>query len=215
VTTPTSAKHDAGARRPILIIPGLHNSGPDHWQSHWQRSLANAERVEQTDWERPTLGDWVASLVESIRQHPGALLVGHSLGCALVAHLARLRGARGIAGALLVAPADVNRDGPAGKLLRGFGPMPVQRLPFPSLLVASQNDPYVSFDHARLLSQAWGSRFVDAGLAGHINVASGHGAWPEGLLLLEDLIDRIDYAPRVEGEAAASAGLRTAEQTRA
>jgi predicted alpha/beta hydrolase family esterase len=201
----TTQPDEAGAR-PILIIPGLHDSAPDHWQSHWQRTLPNAARVEQSDWERPTLGDWVASLVESIRQHPGAVLVGHSLGCALVAHLARLRGARGIAGALLVAPADVNRDGPAGQLLRGFGPMPVQRLPFPSLVVASQNDPYVSYDHARLLAEAWGARFVDAGLAGHINVASGHGAWPEGLRLLEDLIDRIDY-PAVAGERGVGAAL--------
>lgn len=182
-------------RRPILIIPGLHDSGMAHWQSHWQIVLPTAERVEQTDWERPTLGDWVASLVESIRRRPGAILVGHSLGCALIAHVARLRGARGIAGALLAAPADVNRDGPAGKLLRGFGPMPTLRLPFPSVVVASRNDPYVGYEHARMLADAWGSRFVDAGFAGHINIASGHGPWPEGLKLLEDLNEQLDTPP--------------------
>lgn len=194
----TYTPHGLGSR-PVLIIPGLHNSGPAHWQSHWQILLPNAERVEQTDWEKPTLGDWVASLVESIRRHPGAILVGHSLGCALIAHLARLRGARGIAGALLVAPADVNRDGPAGKLLLGFGPMPTLRLPFPSIVVGSRNDPYVGYDQSRMLAEAWGARFVDAGFAGHINIASGHGPWPEGLRLLEDLIDGVDYPSMGEG----------------
>jgi predicted alpha/beta hydrolase family esterase len=102
---------------PILIVPGLYNSGPDHWQSHWERAIPGAERVDQTDWERPALGDWTISLAEAVRQRPGAILVAHSLGCALVAHLAQVTGGRGIGGALMVAPADVNREGPAGRLL--------------------------------------------------------------------------------------------------
>ena len=172
---------------PVLIVPGLNNSGATHWQSHWFERLDGAVWVDQTDWELPKLGDWVASLVQSIREHPGAILVGHSLGCALIAHVAQLRGNRGIGGALLVAPADVNRHGPAGKLLQGFSPMPQQRLGFPSIVVASETDPYVSIDRAEEFSRSWGSRFVNLGPAGHINVASGHGAWSEGLPLLEEL----------------------------
>lgn len=174
---------------PVLIIPGLSNSGPEHWQSHWQRVLPNAHRVEQSDWERPTLGEWMASLVDAIRAHPGAVLVGHSLGCALIAHLAHLRGRRGIAGALLVAPADVNREGPAGRLLQGFGPMPLGRLPFPATVVASRNDPYASFDLVQMQTRGWGAELVDLGASGHINVESGHGPWPEGRSLLAPLID--------------------------
>ena len=71
----------SGDTPPILIIPGLQNSGVGHWQSHWQASLPNAHRVEQADWERPTLGEWIESLVHAVRAHPGAILVGHSLGC--------------------------------------------------------------------------------------------------------------------------------------
>jgi predicted alpha/beta hydrolase family esterase len=173
---------------PILIIPGLFDSGPDHWQSHWERTIPGAERVEQTDWERPTLGDWTASLMEAVRRKPGAVLVAHSLGCALVAHLASIRGDRGIAGAFLVAPADVNRQGPAGRLLEGFSPIPRPRLPFPSMVVASRDDPYVEIDRARAFAQGWGSTFIDLGRAGHINVASGHGPWPKGRALLRDLM---------------------------
>lgn len=176
---------------PVLIVPGLNNSGPDHWQSHWFKRLDNAVWVDQIDWDLPRLGDWVASLVQAIREHPGALLVGHSLGCALIAHVAQLRGNRGIAGALLVAPADVNRSGPAGKLLQGFSPMPQQRLSFPSIVVASETDPYVAIHRAEEFSRSWGSRFVNLGPAGHINVASGHGPWIEGLQLLQELREEL------------------------
>lgn len=176
---------------PILIVPGLYNSGPDHWQTHWQRALG-AVRVEQTDWELPTLGDWTAGLAGAVRRNPGAVLVAHSLGCALVAHLAQISGGRGIGGALLVAPADVNREGPAGRLLTGFSPIPRQRLPFPSLVVASRDDPYVEIERAEAFARGWGSSFVDLGRAGHINVASGHGPWVKGRALLADLIRQVE-----------------------
>lgn len=179
------------ATPPILIVPGLYNSGPDHWQTHWERALPGAVRVEQQDWERPLLGDWTISLAEAVRQQPGAILVAHSLGCALVAHFARVTGGRGVGGAMLVAPADVNREGPAGRLLVGFSPIPRQRLPFPSLVVASRNDPYVEIERAEAFARGWGSEFVDLGRAGHINVASGHGAWPKGRALLNRLVRRV------------------------
>lgn len=181
---------------PILIVPGLYNSGPDHWQSHWERDLPGAERVEQTDWERPALGDWTISLAEAVRQNPGAILVAHSLGCALVAHLAQVTGGRGIGGALLVAPADVNREGPVGRLLTGFSPIPRQRLPFPSTVVASRNDPYVEIERAQAFARGWGAKFIDLGQAGHINVASGHGPWIKGRALLADLI-RVVWVARL------------------
>lgn len=183
---------------PILIVPGLYNSGPDHWQSHWELAL-DAERVDQTDWEQPRLGDWTASLAEAVRRNPGAVLVAHSLGCALVAHLAQISGGRGIGGALMVAPADVNREGPAGRLLTGFSPIPRQRLPFPALVVASRDDPYVEIERAEAFARGWGARFVDLGRAGHINVASGHGPWIKGRTLLADLIDEVKAARAPHG----------------
>jgi predicted alpha/beta hydrolase family esterase len=178
--------------RPILIVPGLFNSAPEHWQSLWLADLPGAQRVEQENWDQPTLAEWTAGLVEALRSAPGAVLVGHSLGCALIAHVAKIRGARGIAGAMLVAPAEVNREGPVGRLLEPFGPMPLEPLPFPSTVVASRNDPFVSFPEAARCAVGWGSRFVDLGDAGHINVASGLGDWPEGRAILDELLGRID-----------------------
>jgi predicted alpha/beta hydrolase family esterase len=182
--------------RPVLIVPGLFNSPPGHWQSHWEAALPGASRVEQDNWDQPTLGEWTAGLVEALRRQPDALLVGHSLGCALIAHVAQIRGARGIAGALLVAPAEVHRDGPVGGLLEGFDPIPLSRLPFPSTVVSSRTDPFVSFSRAARFAEAWGSKFVDLGDAGHINVESGYGAWPEGLELLRDLEVRASVEAR-------------------
>jgi predicted alpha/beta hydrolase family esterase len=181
-----------GEGRPILIVPGLYDSEPGHWQDIWLRTVAGAQKVDQAIWDRPTLAEWVAELVVAVRRSPGAVLVGHSLGCALIAHVAQLRGARGIAGALLVAPAEVNRGGPAGNLLSGFGPMPMAPLPFPSVVVASRDDPYVKFESSRQFADSWRATFVDAGAAGHINVASGYGDWPAGNDVLQDLLNRID-----------------------
>jgi predicted alpha/beta hydrolase family esterase len=187
-----------GQTSPVLVIPGLFNSGPDHRQSPLERTTPGAERVEQFDWERPTLGDWTASLVEAVRRRPGAILVGHSLGCALIAHLVQLRGGRGIGGALLVSPADVNRDGPAGRLLTGFSPIPRLRFPFPSTVVASRNDPYVAFERAEAFARGWGSDLVDLGRAGHINVEAGYGPWPRARRLVDALIAKAERSPRAD-----------------
>lgn len=187
------------ASPPLLIVPGLYDSAPGHWQDIWLHTQPGAVKVEQDDWERPTLGEWVAELLSAVRRHPGAVLVGHSLGCALIAHVAQLNGGRGVGGALLVAPAEVNRNGPAGDLLAGFGPMPLGQLPFPSTVVASRNDPFAAFDRSQLFARSWGATFVDIGEAGHINVASGHGLWPEGGAILQALVDRVAAAPAEPG----------------
>jgi predicted alpha/beta hydrolase family esterase len=179
---------DSGEAAAILIVPGLGGSGPEHWQSRWQRSYPQTNRVEQTDWNRPVRADWLSRLAQALRDAPGAILVGHSLGCALIAHLARRRPDLSIGGALLVAPADVDDDDRIPREVRDFAPMPLARLPFRSVVVASTNDPYMAIERARALAQAWGARFVNAGACGHINVAAGFGPWPAGEELLAELM---------------------------
>lgn len=175
----------------ILFVPGWSSSGPDHWQSRWERSLTTARRIEQVDWYNPKRDKWVASIVAAVvKASRPPVLVAHSLGCIAVVHAAQKLPRGLVAGAFLVAPADVDDagrwpvtegyvfDGDHG----GFAPLPALPLPFPATLVASQDDPFCSFDRARDLAAAWGAAFVDGGASGHINVASGHGPWPEGLL---------------------------------
>lgn len=184
----------ATSGRPVLIVPGLGGSEPAHWQSHWQRALPGAARVEQADWERPELSAWLASASRTVSQTPGAILVAHSLGCVLAAHLAAQGLAASVAAALLVAPADVEADGPARRRLASFAPLPLERLPFPSTVVTSADDPYAALARSRLFARRWGADFVDLGQAGHINVAAGFGPWPEGLALLDALAGRARQA---------------------
>ena len=174
-----------------MILPGLGDSGPDHWQSHWERRDADCRRVIQDEWEAPACASWVARLAATLAavERP-VVLAAHSAGCALVAHwvagAAGSTATRNVIGALLVAPSD-----PAGpnypKGPSGFDPVPHVRLPFASVVVASDRDPYVSAERAREYAANWGSRIVMMHDAGHINVASGHGAWPEGFELLSQL----------------------------
>jgi len=170
-----------------FLVPGLGNSGPDHWQTHFERADPAFTRVNQREWDAPDRQEWVETLNHALVGEDLAhvVLVAHSLGCATVAHWAARYGRR-IKGALLVAPSDVETPHYAAFPTTGFGPMPLRRLPFASKVVASTTDEWVSLARARQFAEAWGSELVDIGPAGHVNAASGHGAWPAGLALLRD-----------------------------
>ncbi len=171
----------------VLTVPGLWNSGPQHWQTHWEAKHAGVRRVVQRDFDHPERDEWVATLDAAIRSCPRPpLLAAHSLGCTLVAQWALERGGEGVAGAFLVAPSDAEAPGYPVEG-RTFTRVPLQALPFPSIVVASTNDQYVSIERARVFAAAWGSRLVVIGDAGHINGASGYGPWPEGEQLLMEL----------------------------
>lgn len=173
--------------QPILLIPGLGNSGPAHWQSYWERLLPNTRRVIQTDWDQPNPGDWVVALDQAISECTSPpLLVAHSLGCAVVARWSQ-HYRRTVQGALLVSPSDVDSPAHTPEVVRGFSPLPLQQLPFPSIVVASSNDPYVDSTRAEVFAQAWGSQFVNIGAFGHINADSQLEDWQAGQGLLREL----------------------------
>ena len=171
----------------VFIVPGLGSSGPDHWQTHFQHELPDCTRIEQREWDVPDRAEWVARLEDALdgEDLSEVVLVGHSLGCVTIAHWAGQHGHR-IKGALLVAPSDVDTAHYSAFPTTGFGPMPLARLPFPSKVVFSQNDEWVTPARARQFAEAWGSELVDIGAAGHINAASGFGLWPAGLELLRE-----------------------------
>ena len=175
----------------VLTLSGMWNSGPTHWQSHWEIKHPQWTRVPHRDWNNPACAEWVAELDAAIAGCDGApVLVAHSLSCSLVAQWASAGSQLKIAGAFLVAPADP--EGPAfPAAAAGFGPMALEKLPFPSTVIASTTDDYVSLARARQFAQAWGSRFVEIGPAGHINGDSGYGAWPEGEQLLADFCKQV------------------------
>lgn len=174
----------------VLLLPGWQNSGPGHWQSRWE-ALHGYERVEQHDWMHPLRGDWTARLEETVVDADApVVLVAHSLGCILAAWwAAHSFNAQRVQAALLVAPGDVERPNLAEQL-PGWAPIARQALPFPALLVGSQDDPYCSLQRAQGFANDWGARFVDCGERGHINADSGLGDWAEGHALLRSLLAR-------------------------
>jgi predicted alpha/beta hydrolase family esterase len=172
----------------VLVLPGYGDSGPDHWQSRWEAADTRLRRVRQRDWLEPRLDEWLTTLEGEVAACAAPpVLAAHSLGCVLVAHWAG-RTARRVRGALLVAPVDVDVVADLVGALETFRPVPLAPLPFPSIVVASDDDAYTTRPRAEAFAQAWGSRFVCLAGAGHINSESGHGDWPEGRALLEELV---------------------------
>lgn len=174
----------------VLIIPGYGGSGPGHWQTLWERQHPDFVRVEQRDWFHPVCEEWVSELGQAIdTAGSDTVLVAHSLGCHTVAHWAyrsESQARTGIRGALLVAPPDLEAPGgPEG--VSGFTPVPMQALPFRSILVASNNDPHAEIEVLKHFAMAWGSDFREVGACGHINAESGLDEWPQGLSMLQEL----------------------------
>lgn len=204
----------------LLTLPGWQNSGPAHWQTLWETHLG-AQRVEQHDWQQPLRGDWISRLEEVVLEimlqkternavylkcseakspaestSAPIVLIAHSLGCHLVAAWAALsRQTNGVRAAFLVAPPDLGRPNAPAALHSWRAPTSLQRLPFPSLLAASNNDPFASLEASQTLAKAWGARFVDLGSLGHVNAASNLGLWPQGQALLQELLSSLPSTP--------------------
>ncbi len=185
----------------LLIVPGMGNSGPDHWQTHLQNTFAGAHRIAMDDWLEFDCGAWVEALDKAIRSTTGQVIVAaHSAGVIAVVHWAdqNMDAAR-IHGALLVAPADYETEREDSAPLdyitaAGWIPIPLMALPFRSILVASSDDPYTTIARSAHMARAWGSQFKDLGAHGHINVAAGFGQWP----LAEQLIHKLQQPAQME-----------------
>jgi predicted alpha/beta hydrolase family esterase len=170
-------------RFPTLIIPGLNGSGTQHWQTLWEHKQPNFHRVHQKDWDYPDLELWITELEKAVTGFgPQSILVAHSLGCALVAHWA-MQTQLEVKGALLVAPPDVWREG-FPQEAKSFSPMPLDPLPFKSIVVASTNDPFATIERAQHFADCWQSKLVNVGNKKHINAESNLEDWPEGFKLL-------------------------------
>jgi predicted alpha/beta hydrolase family esterase len=175
----------------ILMLPGLGNSGKGHWQQRWAERFSTGRIVEQDEWDEPDLRDWTANIVEAVEMaKKPVVIVAHSLAVSALVHAAPRFPTGKVKGALLVSPPDHEAKG-FPKQGRSFNGVPRDPLPFPSLLVVSTNDPYVSTERAADMAAAWGSELHLAGECGHINLDSGHGPWPEGLLMFTRLMQRI------------------------
>ncbi|MEK8034431.1 alpha/beta hydrolase [Ideonella sp. DXS29W] len=183
----------------MLIVPGLHGSGPDHWQTWLQAKEPDAERIRVEDWGHADLDRWASAIEDTLQRHRADawIAVAHSFGCLALAHHAA-RGGRNIQGALLAAPAAPERFSlDEGQLSRP--------LPFPSTLVVSANDPWMQHADALYFGRRWGSEVIDLGEAGHINASSGYGPWPDGWNWARQHVQRVAATLRPRERAAAPA----------
>ena len=169
----------------ILLVPGLHNSGPDHWQSRWHQQFPQWQRMLGLPWDKPDLTVWSAKLASKLRSRRSRVhLVAHSFGALTAIAAARLQPDK-VSSIFLVAPADPARFGIPDEALAGSIKVSAQ-------LIASRNDPWMSFERAEYWSRQWQVPLFDAGEVGHINAQSGHGEWSQGLNLLNTLHHRAE-----------------------
>ena len=180
----------------LLIVPGLGNASPFHWQSRWQDKMSTARRVEQDDWNRPQCEAWTQRLIEEVgKAEKPVILIAHSLGVLTVAHAAPALGDK-VAGAFLVGASDWERPERKDRYGdHGFDPVPRMPLGFPGLMLASSNDPTCDLDKAEAWARDWDVRFGNAGEAGHFEAESGHGPWPEGLMAFAKFTQSLGTKP--------------------
>ncbi len=172
----------------VVLVPGYGNSGPQHWQSFIEHNYQNVTRVQQQNWDKPERKQWLETLNKTIAAIDGkVLLVGHSCGAVAITQWAATYQSDKIIGALLVAPADVDSE-TAIPEIRVQRPLSFSTLPFPSIVVCSDNDPYLSLERGLWFASQWGSEVITLANAGHIHTESGYGKWPQGVQLIEKLL---------------------------
>lgn len=178
----------------VLIVPGLRDHVADHWQTLLAAKLAKVRSVPPLEHDKLSCAARVSAIDRALQDIEGpVVIVAHSAGAVMVAHWAGAHSTRGIRGALLAAPADLETPMPAGypttEVLASHGwlPLPRAELPFPSIVAASSNDPLARLDRARELARCWGSRLVELGAVGHLNPSSGFGEWPRAEALIREL----------------------------
>lgn len=180
-----------------LIIPGLFGSRPGHWQRHWLDDFNTARLLDQDNWDRPQRNVWLGRLENMLEEIGEVYIVAHSLGCLLTAALAERPAARFVKAAMLVAPCDLDI---AERLHPGFidfEEAPSRSLPFASVVVGSLNDPYMPLDGVTEIATRWRSDLEIVGMAGHINIDSGHGRWTGGYGLFEKLVAKAQHLEKI------------------
>ncbi len=183
----------------ILVAPGYKGADPRHWQARWADKISTASLVEMGDWHKPVFEDWKANLVARVNQaQKPVLFIAHSIAVHVIVRAAP-EFTVPIAGAFFVSPPDVENPAIRPKHLMTFGPASCEPLTFPSATLASRNDHFCSYEVAEDMAAAWGSLFVDAGQSGHINTESGHGPWPEGLMVFARFLAKIKRKDENDG----------------
>jgi predicted alpha/beta hydrolase family esterase len=178
----------------ILFVPGLRDHVAEHWQTLLAAEMPGSRTVAPLEHDKLSCAARVGQLDAAIAAIDGpVVLFAHSAGCLMVVHWAQQHANDRVQAALLATPADIENPLPAGYptidelQAGGWLPLPRTRLPFPTVVAASRNDPLAAFDRIEGLAHDWRAAFVDLGEVGHLNPASGFGPWPQGRSLIDAL----------------------------
>ncbi|WP_304169804.1 alpha/beta hydrolase [Lonsdalea britannica] len=168
----------------MVLVPGLRDSGDEHWQSYWHQRFPFWRRVSQKEWFPADLDRWALAIRRELAEcEQPALLIGHSFGALASCYVVQ-EAMEGIAGVMLVAPAEPMRFEIEERIR-------AERLNVPALAFATHNDPLMTYERAKHWSEAWGCELVDVGEGGHINAESGFGTWEYGLQRLADFAESL------------------------
>jgi len=185
----------------ILIVPGHIHADKEHWQSRWEAKLSTAQYVRRPGGAGSTAGDWAAELAAAVKaRRKPVMLVAHAFGVPLVLQALPQLGGK-ICGGFFVSPPDITKAAMHAEKPAGLAPYPLRPLPFPSIVIAARDDPFCDFAAAEKLAQTWHSLFFDAGLSGHIDAQSGHGPWPEGLMVFSRFLAHLPEPDRAKAAA--------------
>lgn len=170
----------------VLLVPGLNNSGPGHWQSEWENRFAVSHRIQLADWSTPNLNAWVHAIENAIADFAPTHIVAHSFGT-LASAVVTAKNPGNLRGLFLVAPADPDKFDVRHRL-------PASSLSVRGMLLGSLSDPWLSWSGAQMLGGQWGLETECAGDVGHINVQSGHGQWEDGWRRLHALFNATEFS---------------------
>ncbi len=187
---------NAGPLATVVIVPGLRDYVEEHWQTLLEAQLRETRPVVSVPPLRVdglNCAARVEVIEKTVRAIQGPLIfVAHSGGVIMLVHWAK-KYRHDVQGALLAAPPDFGTPLPPGYptletlQTNGWLPVPQARLPFPSLVAASTNDPLASLSSVEVMARQWGSTLVNVGAVGHLNPASGYGEWKQAQALIGQL----------------------------
>ncbi|MEN0000874.1 MAG: alpha/beta hydrolase [Pseudomonadota bacterium] len=179
-----------------MFVPGHRAVTDDHWQKRWQAKLPNTVWVDGHELANGSQRNRLEQVKAAIKQASSpSVIIAHGAGVVATRHAIEEQNVQEIVekikGVIFVAPPDLTHDAWQQTGLAHLTDYPSTPMPVPSFVIASRTDPYASHEKSNELASDWGSLFLDAGESGHIDEASGHGPWPEGLMVFAEFMKRL------------------------
>lgn len=177
----------------LLHVPGIGDSGENHWHTQWEKSFPKIKRVVQINWDLPNKEEWVETLETTIQKNnkKPIILISHSLGGGAIIHANALNKLSGVIGIFIVALPDIERED-FPKECSGFVPMPKRKIAVPAVMISSENDEWCDIEIAKKWSATLSIPIINIGKKEHICGSEEFKTWEEGKKMLVNFLDSIE-----------------------